>query len=467
VAASLDGLGRAYRDEWRLNEADTLIRRALEIRRQLFPGNNVVVADSLQSLCRLLEAERRWPEAEATAREFLDMCRNIPGREDLVAEALDDLAVAAGFNGKLDVQAKANKEAFAIKQNILPEDHPYMVKSIANLGEILRLQGNSIEAHAVLLGVISIQRKLLGESHYDTLASMGSLGQLLASEGKWEAAENVHREALRLWRKRLGDRHPHALWEWGEVCRALVEQRKFPDAEQLLAEILTPAFVKEPACVDILGRRLDLMARQGRWKEAAVDAATLAKYQPSDHYWSYCLASLLAMTRDRAAYEQLCHRIPVTFAETTNPYIAQRVAEACLLLPDSLADVGLVERLATKAVTLGNGVGYFQPCKALSEYRAGHFSEAVSWAEKAQKNSDTLPRAKGCGVLAMAQWRLGLKDAARATLSQGNKLAPDISATQGVDLGGGWVDWVVARILLNEATELVTEPSTPANHSRN
>ena len=124
VAASLDGLGSAYRDLWRLTEADPLIRRALGIRRQLFPGNNLAVAESLQSLCRLLENERRWPEAEAAAGDFLDMSRHIPGAENLVAEALDDLAMAAGFNGKLDVQAKANKEAFDIKKKLLPEDHP-------------------------------------------------------------------------------------------------------------------------------------------------------------------------------------------------------------------------------------------------------------------------------------------------------------------------------------------------------
>ena len=66
----------------------------------------------------------------------------------------------------------------------------------------------------------------------------------------------------------------------------------------------------------------------------------------------------------------------------------------------------------------------------------------------------------------MAQWRLGLKDAARASLSQGIKLAPELSSRGAVDLGGGWLDWLVARILLDEATELVTHASTPANNSR-
>jgi hypothetical protein len=209
------------------------------------------------------------------------------------------------------------------------------------------------------------------------------------------------------------------------------------------------------------------MGRQGRWKEAAVDAITMMHYQPADYYWPYTVAVLLVMTHDRLAYEQLCQRIPAAFAETTNPYIAQRIAEGCLLLPNSGGDLLLVDRLATRAVTLGNGDGYFQPCKALSEYRQDSFPGAVEGAEKSVKSSEVFARAKGCAVLAMSQWRLGLKDAAQATLSEGNKLAQDISSNQAVDLGDKWLDWLVARILLNEATELIANESIPGAKSNN
>ena len=182
------------------------------------------------------------------------------------------------------------------------------------------------------------------------------------------------------------------------------------------------------------------------------------------------MAALLAEAHDRPAYEQLCKRIPATFIETTNPYIAWRVALGCLLLRNSGADPRLVEQLATKAVTLGNrdsGIGYFQACKALSEYREGGFAQAVEWAERGRTNSDVFARAEGCAVLAMAEWRLGLKDVARAALDQGDKLAPDISSDHAVDLGDGWLDWLVARILLNEATELIANESTPGAKSKN
>ena len=64
------------------------------------------------------------------------------------------------------------------------------------------------------------------------------------------------------------------------------------------------------------------------------------------------------------------------------------MAQDCLLLPHSGVDFGLVDKLAETVVTLGSGeasVPYFQACKAMSNYRLGHFPEGIDWAEKAAK----------------------------------------------------------------------------------
>jgi tetratricopeptide (TPR) repeat protein len=237
-------------------------------------------------------------------------------------------------------------------------------------------------------------------------------------------------------------------------------QKKFGEAEQLLDEALTPAFVKIPASAGLLAARVEFMGHQGRWQEAAADAALILKYQPTEHYRYHILAGLLAITRNRADHEQLCQRILPMFTNTSNPYIAERVADDCLLLPNSGADLKQVDKLADMAVTSAADEPYFQTCKALSEYRLGKFSEAAQWAEKPLKTSQVFAHAKGCAVLAMAQWQLGQKDVARATLAEGNILAPVISNTNGdADLGDSWVAWLFARITLDEAGKLI-QPDT-------
>src|SRR6185503_5937898 len=325
---------------------------------------------ALRDLGQALEGKGNWSEAEALHREELAAWRKRAGNSDSeMLYALHKLGVTLEFDGKWAVAETVHREALAS------------------------------------------WRKRAGNDDPQTLYTLDRLGWTLEGEGKWSEAESVYREALVSRRKRAVIDDPQVLSECEQLCRALREQRKYHDMEQFLAEVLTPEFLKLPACCTLVARRLDLMGRQGKWSEAADATATLMQYQPAEYFWAYNMAALTAKAHDAPAYEQLCKRIPAAFIETTNSYIAWRIALGCLLLPNSGADRRLVQQLATKAVTLGSGdsgIGYFQACKALSEYREGGFAQAVEWAERGRTNSEAFASAEACAVLTMAQSRLGL-----------------------------------------------------------
>ena len=288
--------------------------------------------------------------------------------------------------------------------------------------------------------------------------TLRKLGLALEGARNWPEAESVYREALAISQKK-GDEDAEALVDLDRVVRALTAQKKFVEAQQLLDGILTPAFVAKPASVNLLVLRVNVMGRRGRWQEAAADAALAVENQLTDHYRYHTLAALLAMTGDRPAYEQVCERLVARFADSTDPYVAERIAQDCFLLPHSGADLALMDKLADKAVTAGSGTDgfpYFQACKAMSHYRLGNFSEAIAWGEKAAKSSIGFAQAKAYAVLALAHWQLGQKDEARAALAKGDALAPGILPERGaVDLGESWVAWLMARISLDEATTLI------------
>jgi len=176
----------------------------------------------------------------------------------------------------------------------------------------------------------------------------------------------------------------------------------------------------------------------------------------------------LVITRDIPLYEQLCQTILATFTNSTNPYVAERMADDCLLMPHPGLDLPAVDNLAEAAVRLGGGddlLPYIQACKAMANYRLGRFSEAVEWAEKPLSAPQVYAEAKAFAVLAMADWQLGQKEAARSMLSKGNTLVPGILSHQGnVDLGDAWVAWLFARIALDEATALIQPASTTVNN---
>jgi hypothetical protein len=132
-------------------------------------------------------------------------------------------------------------------------------------------------------------------------------------------------------------------------------------------------------------------------------------------------------------------------------------------------DLQSVDQVADTAVRLGSGnpsMPYFQAAKAMSNYRLGHFSEAIDWAVKAENSSEADAQAKAYAVSAMADWQLGQKDAARAMLAEGNALAPSVSRLQSdEDIGDSWVAWLFARVSLDEAGGLITSGATTNGNS--
>jgi len=461
VATSLNNLANLDRHYGRLSEAEARAREALGIRRRLFGDEHWEVADSLRNLSIILGDAGKWSESEEMARAVLAMRRKLLGPEDpSVASALADVAWAAGARGKLNEAEALEREALAMRRKLLPEEHSDVAKSLYLVGDRMRQQGKVNEAYSVLSAALSIQRKLLGEDNPASLDSLRSLGLTLEAEGKLTESEAMHREALAGWRKRGQNETPQALSELESLGHVLAAQKKFGEAEQLLGEALTPAFIKRPSSANLLALRVELLARQGRWQEAATDAALALDHQPSNHDRYHTLAPLLAIIHNRPAYEQLCRRILAIFADATDPYVADQMAKDCLLLPSPEMDLQLIGRLADTAVTAREdewAMPYFQVCKALSEYRLGHFAGAVEWARKALIRSDVPHlQAYAYAVLAMAHWRLGEQVAAREMVAKGNTLAPiTFPVREAGNSPDPWSGWIFARVSLDEATALV------------
>jgi len=459
VASSLDNLACVYTDQRRFSEAEKLSREALGIRRKLFPKESEEVADSLHTLCVILGDEEKRGESQALADEALGIQKKLTkGGDTSVASALFDAAWASFYNGKKDAGEALALECLKIQRPLLGVEHPDVARTVSFLGQMMGDRGQLTTAETVLSAVYEMQCKLEGSEGPYTLYTLEAFGWTLEAEGKWTEAETIFRKSLASWRKREGNGGHRALSDLNGLVRALAAQKKFNDAKQCLDEVLTPSFSRNPACADTLWQRIDLLGRQGKWEDATADAKLLVEYQPSNHYPSHALSALLVMTHKEPAYEQLCQNILHRFTNTSEAYIAERVASDLLLSDHSRIDVDVAGKLATMAVTVGKedwAFGYLQACKALSEYRQGHFAEAARWSERSVKSTQVFASAKGWALLAMARWQLGEQEAARAALSAGNELAPALSAGETVDLGDMWLAWLFARISLDEATALL------------
>jgi len=419
VATSLNQLADVYRHGGKPVEAESFAQHALAIRQKLFGKSSLEAAKSLRVLSILFGDEGKWPQSEATAREVLEIRREHLGAEHpLTSASLVDVAWAASHQNKLAEVETLLREALAIKRKVLPEGHRSTTECLRNLCKTLE------------------------------------------EEGKFSEAESLRRESLQLFTRKAGSEAPETLDAVEALARILMARREFSEAERLLNRALTPAVVEQPSSESLLTLRVDLLARRGKWQETVTDAALAFEHKPSDSGLYAMVAALYLKAGQRAAYEHLCDVLLKRFAETTNIFIADQVAKSCLFVPRVDLDLHAVARLADLAVSNGTAdrvaMPFFEDCKAISEYRQGHYSEAVEWAKKPLEIPGNYVHGHVYAVLAMAYWQLGDRQEAQAMLAKGEILAPPVMpASIAEDPSNAWLAWLFARIQLDEATALL------------
>jgi tetratricopeptide (TPR) repeat protein len=469
TVGAMEKLATTLEAQAKWSDAETLRREALAESRKRLGNENTETLIKLRRLGFALEGEGKWAEAEGLWRESLIGWQKQKGFEDQETKyTLDKLVSVLQSEGKWAEAETSRREEWLYRRQRFGDDARETLFAWRDLGLTFEAENKWAEAETIWSDSLPAWRKREGNEGQQSMYTLRKLGLVLEAEGKWAEAEAKYREALAMSRKETGDDGPEALTDLERLVGVLVSQKKFGEAVQLLDEVQTPAFVSQPSSVDFLVKILDLMARHGRWREASVEATFLLHVQPDEHYNYHRLACLLVMIHDRSDYEQLCQRLLTKFGNPTDPYVAEREAQDCLLVPHSGVDLALVDKIADTAIALGShepNLPYFQACKAMSSYRLGRFAEAINSGEKAAGSSIPEAQAKAFAVLAMAHWQMGQSETARTMLTKGDALTPDVFATRDdADIGESWVAWLFARISLDEAASLIRSRSSMGNN---
>jgi serine/threonine protein kinase len=312
----------------------------------------------------------------------------------------------------------------------------------------------------VLLGFLSLllvrEKKLREQS--DLLAA-DTLTDAYARDGKLEQAETICLRGLEIRRKMTPGALP-TRQSLEAIISVLLTERGFDQAEVFLDNILTSADTKQEGYIDLLDLRAEVFARSGRWTKAQGDAQRLHDLQPEEFGYYHLLAPLMVENNDLEGYQRLCQEIAARFSsQTSDPIRADQMAKDRLILPSSGVDLNPVAALAEVAVDKGKFLPpypYFQCCKALAEYRQGHFAEAVKWAQQAAINPFPFSQAEACAILAMGQYKLNQVAEAHITLAKCEQIIETrFPVVRYQELGGDWRDWIIAHTLLTEAQNLL------------
>jgi eukaryotic-like serine/threonine-protein kinase len=201
------------------------------------------------------------------------------------------------------------------------------------------------------------------------------------------------------------------------------------------------------------------LIQSGRLEEARAAWAKHLGLDPPGHDSWYGYAELCLYLGREVDYRRARRDLLSRAGATTDPFVAERTARACLLLPGTDDEIRQAGALAERAVAERDGDKwghpYFQFVHGLAEYRQGQFDRAISTMRgEASGVLGPAPRL----VLAMALHRSGRVAEARETLAAA-VLARDWRANQ-VDVRDHQNGWIY-HVLRREAESIIL-PNPPA-----
>jgi serine/threonine protein kinase len=276
-----------------------------------------------------------------------------------------------------------------------------------------------------------------------------------------------------------------------KIARAavLLSRGRTNEADQLVEAIQIPVAEPSLEAASVFRTLGSWNSFQGHWKPAAerflklVEANQVDKADMTDEATRDLLRTGPAVVAagDRTNYLRLVQATIARFSGTKNPIAAEQVIKFALVAP---TDADTVESMAPLAGVVKQSVSE-QPPKTgweiylaswrffalgLFEYRRGNYEEAMAWEQKCLASPDSTPTriAMGHIVLAMACNQTGHSKTAQTELAQGRELVEanfpgglENPEARSDEPQGFRHDWIMAALLLREATALSGPGSAP------
>lgn len=192
MARTVTAVSRFWLLQGRVHDLRHWLQQALAYLSHLPPAQQVALLSELGNVAQI---QGDYTIAEKYHRQALSLARQV-GESLLIANSLHFLAYAAGRQGQYAGAKALFQESLALYRQ-LPEINPlYFTALLNNLAIVHKRLGEFDAAIALLQEVLTVKRAV--KDHLGLPASLANLGNLLILQGKPLAARVYMREALEL-----------------------------------------------------------------------------------------------------------------------------------------------------------------------------------------------------------------------------------------------------------------------------
>lgn len=238
-----DLLGDTYRGLSLPEQAEPLLLRALQLRREQLGADDRATLQTELALCLLRRDQDRGAEVLAQLEDLR--------RRTIARFGTDDpLALSAGHNvallwrdaGRLDEAEALYREVLTLRQRVRGEHHPDTLTTMHTLGTLLLAQNRPAEARDVLAECLARRRaRGAADDHPVFWQVSDNLGEALRDLGELDAAELRHREAMAGLERLLGPDHATTIGAGYHLLKARYARGDFAGVAELSRELLVRA----------------------------------------------------------------------------------------------------------------------------------------------------------------------------------------------------------------------------------
>ncbi len=231
TAATEDGLATAIRLSFQYKRAEPLFRNALAIRQNKLAANDPMVAASMSNLGECLYWDAQNQEAESLLRTALEIQRRQQPQSAPLSATENYLSLVLQRKGQFSEASQLLRDALAIDGRVDGTDSPSYANSLHNLAGTLIDAGDLSGAEAMDRQALDLRRKINGAGHPDLGYPLNNLGFIFLERGDWAGAAPFLQEALEI-RRKISNKDARLAAALNNRARMLQEKGEYKSAQE-------------------------------------------------------------------------------------------------------------------------------------------------------------------------------------------------------------------------------------------
>lgn len=271
VASSLRAQGRARLAAQDLTGAESVLRTALALQRQVLGDDHPETTETMLSLSRAIRDQGALDEAERLARESLSrrLKTRRQGDEDEIVSAMTELAGVLALDGRMALVAEdLLRKGLELRERLYGPDDFRVEPSVSALAEFLNAWERGDEAEVMIRRSLAMRQRIYGDDHPRVTSEQTALASALLTQGRPEEAREILRAVVRRYEETYGGDHLMLALALQEVARTFVVEQLYDSADVHLRDALAMRLRLEGAAgADVAGLHHllgEVAARLGR-----------------------------------------------------------------------------------------------------------------------------------------------------------------------------------------------------------